>query len=178
MANKTRAGRPHWAFLRGVCGQKTTVFVTAAQWLVLRRSASPVLLSGALLLFGCASSVTATPINHPPRPLVARDPSSVLVLASEPPSEPHVDVALLQVDQYEAYNPQGMAEMIQRLREKAAEIGCDAVYIKNTAQHKGDDLFLDPDSRQLLASCVVFTPPDTSREVEAEIADTQKRGVR
>jgi hypothetical protein len=134
-----------------------------------------VLLSGALLLFGCASSVTATPINHPPRPLVSRTPNSVLVLASEPPSEPHVDVALLQVDQYEAYNPQGMAEMIQRLREKAAEIGCDAVYIKDTDQHRGADLLFDPDSRQLLASCIVFTPPDSSLEVEAEIAKSLKR---
>ena len=106
---------------------------------------------------------------------MSRDPGSVLVIASEPPSEPHVDVALMQVDQYEAYNPHGMGEMIQRLREKAAEIGCDAVYIKNTGQHKGDNLLFDTDSRQLLASCIVFTPPDTSREVEAEIADTQKR---
>jgi len=124
-------------------------------------------MSGALLLFGCASGVTATPIHHPPRPLVSRDPDSVLVLASEPPSEPHVDIALLQVDQYEAYDPHGMAELIQRLREKAAELGCDAVYLENTAQHRGGDV--------LLARCVVFTPPDTTREVEAEIADTQKR---
>jgi hypothetical protein len=122
-----------------------------------------VLLSGALLLCGCASAVAATPLHHAPRPLVSRDPSSVLVLAGEAPSEPHVDVALLQVDQYESYHPNGTAEMIQRLREKAAEIGCDAVYLENT------------NSRQLVASCVVFTPPDTSREVEAEIADQQKR---
>ena len=174
MANRIPGGRGDGPFLRSLCGQKTTVFVTAAQRQPRRRPAS-LLLSGALLLFGCASSVTATPINHPPRPLVARDPDSVLVLASEPPSEPHVDIALLQVDQYEAYNPHGMAEMIQRLREKAAELGCDAVYIKNSAQHRGDDLLFDTDSRQLLASCVVFTPPDTTREVEAEIADTQKR---
>lgn len=165
MANKTRRGRPLLAFSRGACGQKTTLFVTAAQRQRRRRSASLVLLSGALLLFGCASIVTATPINHPPRPLVSRDPSSVLVLASEPPSEPHVDVALLQVDQYEAYNSRGMPEMIQRLREKAAEIGCDAVYIKSSAQQKRDNLLFDTDSQQLLASCIVFTPPDTSGEV-------------
>ena len=175
MANKTQGGRAHWAFSRGGCGQKTTVFVTAAQRQRCRRPASPLLLSGALLLFGCASSVTATPIHHPPRPLVSRDPDSVLVLASEPPSEPHVDIALLQVDQYEAHDPHGMAELIQRLREKAAELGCDAVYLENTAQHRGDDVLFDHDSRQLLARCVVFTPPDTTREVEAEIADTQKR---
>ena len=178
MANKIPGGRGDGPFLRSLCGQKTTVFVTAAQQHWRRRRALPALLSGALLLFGCGSSVTATPIHHPPRPLVARDPSSVLVLVSEPPSEPHVDVALLQVDRYEAYNPDGMAEMIQRLREKAAQIGCDAVYLENTAQHKGDALLFDPESRQLLASCVVFTPPDTSPEVEAEIADTQKAGLR
>lgn len=177
MANKTRGGRAHWALSRGVCGQKTTVFFTAAQRQKPRRFASLAPLSGALLLFGCASGVTATPIHHPPRPLVSRAPDSVLVLAGEAPSEPHVDVALLQMDQYEGNNAQGMAEMIQRLREEAAEIGCDALYLENTAQHKADELFDHP-ARQLLARCVVFTPPDTSREVEAEIADTQKSGLR
>ena len=175
MVNKTRGGRSRCAFARGVCCQKTTVFVTAAQRQMRRRPASPLLLSGALLLFGCASTVTTTPIHHPPRPLVPRAPSSVLVLAGEPPSEPHVNVALLQVDQYEAHDSRDMSELIQRLREKAAEIGCDAVYLENGGQHKGGDVPFHLGSRQLLASCIVFSPPDTSRDVEAEIAHTQKR---
>jgi hypothetical protein len=114
-----------------------------------------------LLLLGCASAVTATPLHHPPRPLVPRDPSSVQVLTGERPSEPHVDVALLQLDQYERHDAHERARLIERLREKAAELGCDAVYLENTAP--------------TLASCVVFTPPHSGREVEAEIANTQKR---
>ncbi|HEU4579711.1 MAG TPA: hypothetical protein VFS67_15740 [Polyangiaceae bacterium] len=114
-----------------------------------------------MLLLGCASTVTATRIRPPPRPLVARDPSSVLVLAGEPPAEPHVKVALLQLDPNGSRGAGGAAQMIRRLREKAAELGCDAVSLESTAPP--------------LASCVVFTPPDSSRDVEAEIANTPRK---
>jgi hypothetical protein len=108
---------------------------------------------------GCGTFVTATAINPAPRPLVPRTPESVQVLASIPPPEPFVDVALLEVEQSEGFNRQGMDFMIQRLREKAAELGCDAVYVKNTSEYEGDDAWLDPDRSLLLATCIVFTPP-------------------
>jgi hypothetical protein len=142
------------------CGQNTTVFVTAAgRQGPLRRCALLKLLSWVGVCWGCGTFVTATTINPAPRPLVPRTPDSVQVLASNPPLEPHVDVALLEVDQSEGLNRQGMDYMIQRLREKAAELGCDAVYVKNTSSHEGEDVWIDPDRTQLLATCIVFTPP-------------------
>jgi hypothetical protein len=166
--------RPDSALSSAGCGQTTTVFVTAAQRHGrLRRLASPRIWQLAFSLCGCSTFVTATHINPSPRPLVPRDASSVQVIASTPPAEPHVDVALLQVEQQEGFNRQGTDYMVQRLREKAAELGCDAVYIKNSAEHEGEDPYLDPDAQQLLATCIVFTPPDATRERDTETADTR-----
>lgn len=81
-------------------------------------------------------------------------------------------MALLEVEQPEVPARQRTNHMIQRLREKAAELGCDAVYIKNISEHDGDDAYLDPDVHQLLATCIVFTPPDAARA--SETADTQR----
>jgi hypothetical protein len=167
--------RPDSALRSPGCGQRTTVFVTAAQRQGrLRRPASLGFWLLPLTLFGCSTFVTATSINPPPRPLVPRAASSVQVLASTPPAEPHVDVALLEVEQQEGLNRQGTDYMIQRLREKAAELGCDAVYIKNASEHEGEDSYLDPDAHQLLATCIVFTPPSAARERDAKLADTQR----
>jgi hypothetical protein len=175
MLDKTRDRCSDSARSSADCGQKTTVFVTAAQRQSrLRRRASLPLWLSSTCLFGCSTFVTATLINPPPRPLVPRDPASVEVLASDAPMEPHVDVALLEVEQQEGLNRQGTDYMIQRLREKAAELGCDAVFIKSSSEHDGHDSYFDPDAREMLASCIVFTPPNASAARDAEIADTQR----
>jgi hypothetical protein len=96
------------------------------------------------------------------------------VLASGAPLEAHVDVALLEVEQSEGFNRRGMDYMIQRLREKAAELGCDAVYVKNTSAHEGDHSWMDPDSSLLLASCVVFTPLGAAPSTPIETAGTPR----
>jgi hypothetical protein len=158
MHRKMSSSSAHCDILTQRCGQKTTVFGTAAERQT-RHHALSVLLPWVFVVLGCGTVVTATPINPPPRPLVPRAPESVQVLASAPPLEPHVDVALLEVTQSEGLNREGMHLMIERLREKAAELGCDAVFVKSTSAHEGEDPLLDPDSDQLLASCIVFTPP-------------------
>jgi len=133
----------------GRCRSRATLFVTAF-----------VLCSAA-----CGTFVTATALGTAPRPLVPRPPESVRVLASTPPSEPHVDIALLEVEQVEGLNRQGTDYMIQRLREKAGELGCDAIYIKSASEHAGDEdgtlALLDPDTHSLLAACIVYTPPES-----------------
>ncbi|MEO8184053.1 MAG: hypothetical protein ABI895_34975 [Deltaproteobacteria bacterium] len=86
-------------------------------------------------------------------------------------------MALLQVEQQDGFNRQGTDYMIQRLREKAAELGCDAVYIKNSSEYQGEDSYLDPDAHQLLATCIVFTPPDASQVRDSETADTQRISI-
>jgi hypothetical protein len=175
MLEKTRGCRPDSAPSCADCGQKTTVLRTAAQRQSrVRRCALLARWLPSACLFGCSTFVTATPLHPPPRPLVPRDPASVQVLASDAPAEPHVDVALLEVEQQDGLNRQGSDYMIQRLREKAAELGCDAVFLESASEHDGHDAYLDPDARGMLASCIVFTPPNASSTRDAETADTRK----
>jgi hypothetical protein len=82
-----------------------------------------------LLLVGCGTSVSETYINGSPPPMSPRGRYSVLVDASGPPSRPHMDVAILQVSQTHGLNEQGLDLMIDRLRTRAAQLGCDGVVV-------------------------------------------------
>src|SRR3954468_19464243 len=86
------------------------------------------LLVGALIFVGCGTFVDFTPLNAPPHELHARAASSVGIFSSGPPrSRAYVDVAVLEAEQTRGLNSQGTALMIQRLREQAAVMGCDAI---------------------------------------------------
>jgi hypothetical protein len=143
------------------CESQTTRQVTPGRGAATARArALPLPAAIAVWALACGTYVTATPINPAPRPLTPRSPESVEVFASGPPSEPFVDIALLEVTQHEGLNRQGLDFMIERLRKRGGELGCDAVFIKGVAEHKGDDralAILDPDARQLFASCLVYT---------------------
>src|SRR4051812_10995932 len=97
---------------------------------------SIVILGGAFL-GGCGTFVDFTPINDPPHPLRARPAQSVDLFSSGPPSAPHVDVAVIEVEQTHSLNAQGTALMIQRMREQAAAIGCDAIVLGGASDHQG-----------------------------------------
>jgi hypothetical protein len=161
MTANTSGLEPDCACAPQACGQKTTVFVTAAErQSTLRRRASPYWLLP--LVFGCAAGVRSTLVHSPPRPLVPRSVGSVQVLQS-PPAEPYVEVALLQVEQSEQLEGAEQARLIARLREEAAKIGCDALYVPGSFERKGAST-RDAESDPLLARCIVFTPPDATLE--------------
>jgi hypothetical protein len=102
---------------------------------------------------------------------VPRSAESVELFASAPPAAPHVDVALLEVERVQSLKRRGRDYMIERLREKAGKLGCDAVFIKGTSEHVGAEpgnlSFLDPDTKQLHATCIVYSgaapPPSTAQ---------------
>jgi hypothetical protein len=117
------------------------------------------------LLSGCGTFVTATALNDAPRPLKQRRPEQVEVYASAPPSRPHVDMALLEVQQTEGLNEQGTRLMVRRLREEAGRFGCDAIFISGRSERDGAqpgsgwDL-VDPGSHTLHATCIVYQDDD------------------
>ena len=127
-----------------------------------------VVLSGALV-GGCGTFVDFTPINDPPHPLRARSAASVEVLSSGAPARPHVDVALVEVEQTHSLNEQGTGLMIQRMREQAAAIGCDAIVLNGVTDHQGAqpgsgwDL-VDPGATKREATCVVYDDPEPVHE--------------
>jgi hypothetical protein len=89
-------------------------------------------------------------------------PVSVQIYTSGSPSRPHKDVALLEVEQTHGLNQQGRAIMLDHLRARAAQMGCDAVVVGGIRERDGAqpgsgfDL-LDPGSTTLHATCIRFT---------------------
>lgn len=116
-------------------------------------------------LAGCGTYATATPLNEPPHPMTPRAPETVEVFSSGPPPRAHADVALLEVEQYDRFDG-GTPKILAELRKKAAEMGCDAVVIGARSERDGAqpgsgwDL-LDPGSRTLHATCILYTAPPT-----------------
>jgi hypothetical protein len=115
-----------------------------------------------VLAMGCGTFVTDTRINPSPRPLRARAPATVEVYASSPPVRPHVDIALLEVQQTRGLNPQGTALMIENLRERAGALGCDALFLGGMSDHQGADPgsgfdLIDPGATIRQATCIVYS---------------------
>ena len=108
-----------------------------------------------ILLAGCGTFVTETALNPAPRPLYARGYESVEVFSSAPPARAHVDIALLEVEQTHDLNQQGTDLMVQRLRERAGAMGCDAVVLGGMRERGGDG-HLDSGSTTLHATCIVY----------------------
>ena len=120
---------------------------------------SPLLIFGLFVVVtGCGTWVTDTQINPAPRPLFARGYESVEVFSSAPPARAHVDVALLKVDQMNAMDDRPGELMIQRLRERAGAMGCDAVFIGATQEREAPG-FLTSGSRTMTATCIVYSQP-------------------
>jgi hypothetical protein len=111
-----------------------------------------------IVFTGCGTWVTDTQLNPAPRPLVPRGYDSVEVFSSAAPARPHVDVALLKVDQTNAMDDHLGEVMIQRLRERAGAMGCDAVFIGATQERAAPDLF-NSGSRTMSATCIVYRQP-------------------
>jgi hypothetical protein len=91
-------------------------------------------------------------------------------------------VALLEATQEAGFNRQGPDYMVQRLREKAGELGCDAVLVKRTSQRigvAGD--FWEPNPQKLLANGIVYWGSASSTlrgtgEVEDGLREGWRRG--
>jgi hypothetical protein len=109
-----------------------------------------------VLVIGCGTFVTETPLNPAPRLLNPRGFESVEVFSSAPPARAHVDVALLEVEQTHDLNQQGTDLMIQRLRERAGAIGCDAVVIGGMRERGNSTELFDSGSTTLHATCIVY----------------------
>ena len=88
------------------------------------------------------------------------------IYASGPPARPHMDVAIREVEQTHSLNEQGLHIMMDRLRTRAAKLGCDGVVVggirERAGQPAGSGVYLlDPGATTLHGTCIVFTgnPP-------------------
>jgi hypothetical protein len=91
-----------------------------------------------LLLVGCGAWTSQTFVNPAPHPMAARPPASVEVFTAGAPTRPHVDVAMLEVRQQTGWSLADTGDMIARLRDDAAAMGCDGLVITGSNNHVED----------------------------------------
>lgn len=117
------------------------------------------LLGVACLLVGCGNVVSTTQLNAPPRPMSTRTPESVEVYSSTPPTRPHVDVALLQVEDLSGAGTQ-TPKLVAMLVQQAAERGCDALFISGMSERSPNrHALFDSGSQSVYGTCIAYTTP-------------------
>ena len=114
-------------------------------------SITKISVAGVLFLGACGTSVSTyqlRPISAAPRP-----PLSVETFM-QPPPRPYVTVARLEA--HDVMSPSS-GYMITKLRDRAAELGCDAVIIDPLGHHE------DPHHvRDLSGMCIMFASATAS----------------
>lgn len=87
----------------------------------------------AIVAAACGTTTRFTPTNPSPRAMQPRHPQSVQMFTSSAPEAPFVEVGIIQARQSSELSFDDMPEIIQELRIRAAEIGCDGVIINGAS---------------------------------------------
>jgi hypothetical protein len=117
-------------------------------------------------LTGCGTSIRTTMVNPAPHPMVARHPASVELFTAGAPARPHVDVALIEAEEQSSFSTSRTPDMLNKLRVRGAEMGCDAVVIggmssRDPGIHDAESWLVDhPKGRKgVYATCIMYTQP-------------------
>jgi hypothetical protein len=120
---------------------------------------------------GCGTSIHTTPVNPAPRAMMPRDPALVELFTSGAPQRAHVDVALIEAEESSSFSTHRTPDMLRELREKGAQLGCDAVVIGGMSSR--DPGITDAESwivenpkgrKGVFATCIVYTEPPVAQQ--------------
>jgi hypothetical protein len=97
-----------------------------------------------LALVGCGHSIEYTPMNRSPHGMQRRAPESVEIFMTQRPARQAVEVGYFEIEQ-DSPAAGGTPEMMNKLRENAASVGCDALLVSEpheriqgyAGQHQG-----------------------------------------
>jgi hypothetical protein len=81
------------------------------------------------VLLACGTRVTYTQLNTPPAQMVPRHAAGVQVFTTGAPQQPFVEVGLLEAQQESAYSQDRQPQILDKLRQRAAEVGCDGIIL-------------------------------------------------
>jgi hypothetical protein len=87
----------------------------------------------ALGLSACGTTVVTVETNPSPRPLRGRSASSVEVFSASQPERLFVEIGIIEARQSTMYSNDDLPEIIQEMRARAGEMGCDAVILTGGA---------------------------------------------
>ncbi|HTE56915.1 MAG TPA: hypothetical protein VK698_38950 [Kofleriaceae bacterium] len=137
-------------------------------------SRSTILSLSILLAAGCGTSLHTTQLNAPPRAMQPRQPESVEVFTSGAPPRPHVDVALIEAEEQSSLSVADTADMLHKLRERGADMGCDAVVLGGASSRDPGVRDLEswvaenPKGRKgFYGTCIVYSGPPASASTSA-----------
>lgn len=82
-----------------------------------------------VLLCSCGTTIRYAETNAPPRAMVPRPASAVAVSTSGVPTRPYVEVGILSARQSSQYSTSDMQNVIDAMRKRAGQIGCDALVV-------------------------------------------------
>jgi len=126
---------------------------------------------------GCGASINATPINPAPHLMTPRPPALVEMYTSGPPQRPHVDIALLEVEESSSLSTADTNQMISDLRNRGAQMGCDAIVLGGASSRDpglGDaERWLNKDARGrkgFTATCIAYLPDEPIGAVPSPVA--------
>jgi hypothetical protein len=92
-----------------------------------------VVLASSALACGCGTRVSFTPTNAAPRAMKPRNADSVQIFTTQTPSRPYVEVGVIEAQQASAFSTADETQVVAKLRESAAQQGCDALIITGSA---------------------------------------------
>ena len=115
-----------------------------------------------LIVCGYDTDVQYTALARTPR-TAGRSPESVKVYLSSPPRRPHRDVGLLEAEQMSEFSWDDSRDMIRKMRETAARVGCDAIFVKGIGSNT--DRFLGvtdtpTSTKTMTATCIRYGTDD------------------
>jgi hypothetical protein len=117
-----------------------------------------------LVATACGTTIRETQVNQAPHPMMPRHPASVELFTSGAPARPHVDVALIEAEEQSSFSTSRTADMLNRLRERGAQRGCDAVVVGGMSSRdpgiRDAETWLNdrPKGRRgVYATCIVYT---------------------
>jgi MinD superfamily P-loop ATPase len=87
--------------------------------------------------------------------MTPRQPGQVETFATTRPERPYVEVALAEVRQESAYSEHGPAALLDHLRTRAAERGCEGLIIQGPADKT---IAYGTTLRGYRAVCIVYRP--------------------
>ena len=120
------------------------------------------LLVTAGLLSACGTSTQFVRTNASPVAMRARAPQTVDVFTASSPQRPYVEVGIVQARQSSGLSTADMPDIIQALREEAADQGCDGVIITANADDVRGGEYRGTGGTETLqgyrGACIVYTP--------------------
>jgi hypothetical protein len=114
------------------------------------------------LLSGCGIHFQSTALNPSPRAMKPKRAEDVQLFTSGRPSQPYHEVLLLQAEEESAYADHEESEVLNAMRKRAGELGCDALMVLSSTGNvasTGGRYNTTRTLRGFRATCVVYANP-------------------